>query len=581
MQLRVRTNPRATRHVLVIAAALSVAAMAAVMILRSDGATAGAGAEGAAAVFGLGRDVVAVTGGGKVSGSLQLPVGYDERDVRFTLRGGSGADQVDVSGRGVEFEFVAPKAGEVQLDATVDGEAGHIRSSTTFTSGSHLDFVGTDLRYRGRVLVDGGRAVMGEALPRGTRIDARRGWVSYRAHASADGGLGGRLEFRGGRFEVNASVDGARVNNEVDVMRSRTEVEEVHLEVEPVAGKQRYVRVNTPDAVAMVKGTAFVVRVEPDASQVNVEEGVVLTWDRFRYYRSKRDLIADRSMRVDALELAVAADALSDALHPGGGAFANAAGVAGAARREAAFLERDTGTIRDVVRRAVEEIPPPRLQGPGRLFDPTAGTGSPVQGPGADGKIDASEAGAQPASTQPESTPGGTQSTSGPGSTTRGDSSGDGPANTRPRPGGTGGGGSGTDPGAGLASPPGRERYELEEFRAAGFDRCLSTHVLWNGTYQETTGRHLCVPRVALSGLFDDVHPYEPLPGFGCYREHAVWRHVAGKPRFCFPAAQSFVDELGVYQPPRAFQGPGVGLARMEPPCSDRHSLVRGLCRPE
>jgi len=580
-----RTLPSDLRFKAIIAAALLVALLAAVAIGRMDSGTSPDG-EGAAAVFGLDRASVAITPGVAVSGALAVPQGYAEGAVSYSIRGGSGADQVNVSGQGVEFAFEAPRTGEVQLTARVDGPDGKHTTSTSFVVSPALEFVGTELEYRGEVRVDGSRAITGEALPRGTRLDASNGEVSYVANAAADGSITGRLRFEGSAFAVDATVDGARVKNEVTLTRDREQTSTLDVEVEPVSGKHRYVTVNTPDAVAMVKGTRFTVTVAPEASQVDVEEGLVFAWDRFRYYMAGKDMPVEESLRVEALEFAMAMDSLSDAIHPGGGAFTGGTGAAGSARREAGWLDEQFTSVDELVGKKMAEMPAPAMVNPERMFSDPEGLGAgPVGGgTGADNGngrgdgVGGSGNGRSDGSSGSDTGSGGDKDGSG-------GSSGSG---TRPiRPGGDGGGarpprdggstGGTTPPNPG---PPTREPYTLEQFEAAGFRQCLSTHVLWNGSYDDPSGPHRCVPRAMLRTLFDDTHPYRPLEGFGCFRPHAVWRHVAGAVRFCFPAAQAFVDGLGIYQPPRLFQGAGQPLAALDPACSDAHRLEAGLCRP-
>lgn len=568
MNLALTRSLRDLRHVAILAAAAIVAIIAAVVILRTGGGSSSSAqrAEGAAAMFGLGRSTIDVTPFATVSGALQVPDGVDEDSVTYTIKGGEGADQVNVSGDGPEFVFDAPNDGEVELRAIAKLHGDTITARTTFYVGEPTTFAGTDVSTKGTVLVNGGPAVAGEALAPHAKIDATEGEITYLARASSDGATAGRVTFSGTEFEVSYEVQGQQVLNTVDVTRDGTRVKKLSAKVEHLSN-QRYVAVQTPDAVAMVKGTEFDVTVRPGSSEVEVDVGVVHTADRFRYYVAPQDITADERMSFDAVEPALAAELMSEAMHGGSDAVTRHAPVR-EAEADAAVLESEDGIIDEIVADVVREVaPPPIRSGPGGGGTGDAGdTTSPDPGTG---------------TTDPGTTDPGT------GGTTDGTSGSTGGTNTDTTYYGGGGGDTGTSGGGSTGTtepppaprPPASSNYRLEAFEEYGFARCLTTHVLWNGNYGDSLAEHVCVPRSALDGIFHEQYGYPPLAGWGCMRLHAVWRHdTSNRPTWCYPVAQSIVDGLRVYEPPMMWDRRDNSYATMT--CSDGHRLTLGLCRP-
>lgn len=556
------------RHRAILLLAAVVAVLALVAIVRAgSGDSSRASAEGVASLFGLGRSTVSVTPRVEVSGAMQLPEGYAEQDVRYTIQGGSGADNVNVVGDGVEFSFTAPAEGQVTLKATATLRGEAITATTRFVVGDPGSFAGTELAYRGRVLIEGGRAVTGEAVRSGARIDASKGEVSFLARVASDGSDTGRLEYSGTEFQVDyEDKAGGRRLNQVVVARETGKVNKLHVEAEPKP-YARYAEVSTPDAVAMVKGTGFDVVVSPDASKVEVDHGVVRTWDRFRYYIKARDLVADESMRVDALDLVIAAELASKAMQMGG-SMMESAGSTGMATRphQAMHLDENDQIVDRLVEEAMELMPP--LGGGG---GDGSGTG------GDDGVADMGTGATGDGTSGGDATGGGSGAGSGDGTTT-----------TTSGGGTTGGTDSGTNPPpppppppATNPAPPNDRSYELETFTRYGYEKCLATHLLWNGEYADAGGRHLCLLRGRLDDFVHEKMGYKPLlifeHNFGCLRVHGIWRHNAGSIAFCFPLPQGEIDGLGTYERPQLWAGGQVAANPL--PCSDGHTLVDGLCR--
>jgi hypothetical protein len=190
----------------------------------------------------------------------------------------SQGDDVLATGRGAAWSFTAPGRGAVMLAATVVGT--QEQASLVFHVVPTTDVAGWAARSTGRVLVDGAPAIQGEALAQGTIVDARAGVLTMQVRARTDSALTGTVKLEGTRMELRATAgsDGA-MRNVVRMEREAGTEQLLVAEVEHLDGT-RYVQVETPDAVAMVKGTRFLVRLDQDGTDVAVDHGWVVVRNR-------------------------------------------------------------------------------------------------------------------------------------------------------------------------------------------------------------------------------------------------------------------------------------------------------------
>ncbi len=242
----------------------------------------------------IGRSSVSVVSGSQVRAGIS---GGSTDNVSWTARSGGGT--VLAKGSSSAVAFTAPKSGRVILDVSTSGMFGTSHKRTTFRVVARTKATAWDVSTSGRVRVNGGPAVSGEALMDGDRVDASRGEISMQVHATENSELDGTLTLTGTDFTVSKRTVGeGRVLNTIGVNRQRNKTVKLAAEVEHLDGV-RYVAVQTPDAVAMVKGTAFTVEVGPEFSSVSVEHGIVFVLDRTDADAPAVDLTAGEERRID------------------------------------------------------------------------------------------------------------------------------------------------------------------------------------------------------------------------------------------------------------------------------------------
>lgn len=320
---------RTVMHRLTIGGSLLAVVVAAAFILQTTSGTASAKSDSAAAVFGLGRSVVHTTPGERISGSLQVPQGVEKGSVSWKATAGGGRGAQLESGSSAGFSFTAPDSGEVMLSASAEAGGKTVSTSTIFVVREADAYVGIGVATNGAVRVDGGPAVAGEALAQGALVDASRGDITYRVRARADGSKRGTVTFGGTRFTVEANVEAdGRVVNTTGVRRDEAGVARtLDADVEHLDG-EAYVQVQTPDAVAMVKGTRFRTRVAALASTFRVRDGRLMVVDRFRLYARPQMVEDDEEATVDAsVSGAAAPDGTGDGEAADGGVADDALAV--------------------------------------------------------------------------------------------------------------------------------------------------------------------------------------------------------------------------------------------------------------
>lgn len=506
-------------------------------------------------VFGLARSHVFITPGTSVSGMLQVPRGRSSSSVTWEVDG----DQLHVTGSGPQVQFVAPMQGGVRMTARATGPHGSLVSHTAFTVVSSVNVAASEVAVRGDVLINGEPAIHGEALASGTRIDATHGEISFRSSASIDGSLGGRTRYGGTLFTVRARGEGTRVVNTVVVDRDTTGTRKLHAEVQHL-NNARYVTVQSPDAVAMVKGTGFDVTVSPTGSHVAVQHGVVFTLDTYRYFAQPEELTAGQSTSITAVPLARATDAVSRVMTPAGPAIealartnpgvptpTEAAATTRADHQYAvvgpADVAPEQSVINQILGHEIAKVPAPVVV--------TGRTGSPT-------------------ATQPTGTDTATQPTPDTTTSTRSDANGGG-SDTSHSTTSTGNATDTTDDGASQPGPPDDRTYMLGDYPR--WARCRpTTHVLWNGDYGMDASRLRCVLRTDMQRIVQPSRGYIPQPGWGCYRLHGHWRTGSD---WCYPLSQRAIRELGNYELPSGWNDITETPTAITV-CSDAHTLVAG-----
>ncbi len=533
---------------LLVAAAVATLVVAVLLIMRL-GASSRTGAAGNAVdagVLGIGRSLVLITPGTLVAGELGIPRGIDADALSWSV---DGAD-LHLHGTGGRYSFTAPQSGELVMKVAARGAGKAATTTTTFRVVGATELAVSEVRIRGEVMINGGRAVQGEGLRTGTRIDARMGEISFRSLASIDGNLGGRTSYRGTTFSVSAQRSGTRVMNIVTVQRDRVQTRSLHAEVEHL-NNARYVSVQTPDAVAMVKGTGFDVTVTPGTSLVSVDHGVVFTVDRYRMFALPRELRAGESHEIEAMDdglsdvasiLTPAGDALTvlaeqnPDLHPH--ADVPRSGDGGEPEAVSANGVNDA-IVHAVLTSEVEKVPAPVV----------------VTGAGDAGS---------PGGTSTAGTTSGTDSNQQTGGGTSDAGQGQGQSSSQPS------GSSDTNDATSKPLPPPVDRaYMLGDF--AGWPRCRpDTHLLWNGSYRDDPARLRCVLRTDFKRIVQPGRGYLPPKGWGCYRFHGRWN---AEQAWCYPLSPTAIAALGSYVLPRGWDDDAGRVVRM-PVCSDDHSLL-------
>jgi hypothetical protein len=544
-----------SRHVAVLSICALVAAIGIAIFAWGSQISGSADANAAVATFGLGRDTVSVTPGVKVSAFLGQPAGSSDGDIDWRLSGiGSAAERIAVQGHGPNVVFTAPTSGGVVLLAHVNVDGEDVTTRTTFDVVSVDAVVGVNVTTRGSVSVDGGRAVQGEALLSGAKIDANHGEIDYMVKATANGTQAGSIRAAGSSFTASARVSGVRVVNTMAVSRSPGgAVRALDAEVEHVDGV-RYVEVQTPDVVAMVKGTQFRASTDAAHSWIEVNDGDVDVYDRFRMYIPPQGVGAGESASVEASDFArsvedwhwvegsAALDALPSAspdsspVHDG--------------------LESSDDLVDAVVDREVASSAPPPESGTSDGSSPFLASDATATDPGdADEEtMDDETTDEDSVADEPEPADNSDDSDdSDDTDTDTGDTPNEATAPT-PQP---------------AAKPPLAKPYVLENFAPT---RCSDKHMLWNP--RAINGKHLCWLKTAVPGV-DSSYGYRPLQWggsfWGCFDRHAKWSS-----KWCLPV---IVDDLKnyipPYDPPRGQTSTAVGLGDPESMgCLDRKDLT-------
>ena len=222
-----------------------------------------------AASFGIGRDRVLATPRATLSGRMMLPAGSADADLRWRATSDAGT----TSGRGSAFEVQMPQSGTVRFVARIAGS--DVEAITTFEVLAAERAVAANLAVSGTVLVDGGRAINGEALAAGAVLDTSLGRATYTARAGERGARSGRIVLEGAEVTLTTTTRAGRVTNHAELTPEAGASAKLVADVEHLDGT-RYFEVDTPNAVAMVKGTKLVVAATQFATTVTVQHGWVL-----------------------------------------------------------------------------------------------------------------------------------------------------------------------------------------------------------------------------------------------------------------------------------------------------------------
>ncbi|MCW2950546.1 MAG: hypothetical protein JWN41_1559, partial [Thermoleophilia bacterium] len=205
---------------------------------------------------------------------MLIPAGTDERTMTWQAVSGR---RTLAAGRGTAYEIALPSVGEVRITVRLAGVASP--SVTTVSVAPVSTFVARDLVVTGTVRVDGALAIDGEALHAGVLVDARGGRIAYTARATT-GGRVGRVVLAGASVTLTATANSTgRVKNAISIDAQQQGSETLVADVQHLDGT-RYVEVETPNAVAMVKGTRLVVVVTETATTVTVDHGWVVVRER-------------------------------------------------------------------------------------------------------------------------------------------------------------------------------------------------------------------------------------------------------------------------------------------------------------
>lgn len=322
--------------------------------------------------FGMQREVIHATAGDELAGRLLLPSGVDAADVRWKVT--AGGDTL-ARGTGATWRVTAPTAGDARLTATISGT--ELEDVTKLTVLDPSDALGRDVSVTGRVLVDGGRAVQGEALVQDVEVDATGGSISFTALARLDTGLTGRVQLEGTKLMLRSTAEGSTVRNVVELERVVGDEEQLLVaDVQHLDGT-RYVEVETPDAVAMVKGTRFWVRVDESGTDVAVDHGWVVV---------EREVDAeDGQVKVETIDVRDERSTFVPRV-PTDGAVPAEPLVVAAVEDFDGVVEEQRKQVRDVLRERAEETevaPPPTPTPRGPAPDGTGTPGTTVgAGPG-------------------------------------------------------------------------------------------------------------------------------------------------------------------------------------------------------
>jgi hypothetical protein len=272
----------ASMYALVAIAMIVVIAALALALRVSPASSPAAGTPAAAHVFAAGRSTVYTTPRVKVSARLQHPASVDAESIRWQVTAaGSTSEFSDQSGTGSQAQFTSPASGSVVLTTTMLVGGSPRTFTTRFVVQSAEQVVASRVEITGDVTINGSPAIAGEALPEGTLIDASRGSISYTVSAARN--LNGRIRMAGSEFVLTSRTVGQR---KLTTARMRVEAgasERLQADVEHLDGV-RYIAVESPDAVAMVKGTSFGVDVGPDGTSIDVDHGLVMVFDRVRMF---------------------------------------------------------------------------------------------------------------------------------------------------------------------------------------------------------------------------------------------------------------------------------------------------------
>jgi hypothetical protein len=314
--------------------------------------------------FGMQRDVIRATAGDELAGRLLLPTDVDAADVRWTVTAGG---ETLARGSGATWRVTAPAEGSATLAASVSGS--DLETSTKITVLPVDEVLGRGMTVTGRVLVDGGRAVQGEALVQGVEVDATGGSFAFTALARLDGGLSGRVQLEGTKLTLRSERgEGGQVRNVVELDRAAgTDEQLLVADVEHLDGT-RYVEVETPDAVAMVKGTRFWVRLDERGTDVAVDHGWVVV--------ERQATADDGEVDVETIDVRDERSTFVPRVPSDGAAPVEPLVVTEVTDFEG-VVEEHREQVRDDLRErdeATEVAPPPSPRGPAPVGDRTPGT---------------------------------------------------------------------------------------------------------------------------------------------------------------------------------------------------------------
>lgn len=530
-----------TRHRLVLIIAGIVAVAAVVLFLKSGGSAAEATeAEGASTVLGLSRAAIGTTPNSEILAKLDLPRGVKASLVSWTVTPIGVTEFTPIGGTGTEVSFTAPVEGNVRLITQAQVSGRKVRSATVFAVREASEFMGTSVTYQGRVRIDGGPAVTGEAMRQGAKVDASKGSISFMARAREDGSRYGKMTLDGVFVVSSKNIGNNKTLNTITAERPPAGSRTVTADVEHLS-EERYVAVQTPDALAMVKGTRFETTVGESGSTIDTERGNVAVYDRYRYTSGQHDVLADDpASTIDESTVAQAIEEWTDATRgPQTAAEGESAPPTTAPVKD---FEQSVSDETEASERLLQNIV--RADAGGELL-PEVGE-VPIDETTAEDGVEADPLDLPVDDTAPLAEEAVTNTT------------GETPVETAPE-----------ETVAETPRPPLNEPYVFERFNE---DRCVPTHRLWN----DLNNTHLCVPHTQVSTIFSDNKAYKPFvfegSNWGCFGTHLTWsrnKPTDGStpvPTWCLAVASNFAPKLP-YRPP-----PGL-IRNADGTTTEKHSI--------